>query len=157
RRRLLRDALDDWQRDKETASKATQTMDEFYSRAFSLVTSPIAKKAFNLKEEPAKLRDEYGHHYFGQSCLLARRLVENGVRFVTINYGGWDTHENNFNALKNGLLPPLDAGYSALLKDLSQRGMLDTTLVIWMGEFGRTPKVNPSAGRDHWSGAMSVC
>lgn len=157
RRRLLRDALDDWQRDKETASKATKTMDEFYSRAFSLVTSPVAKKAFNLKEEPDKLRDEYGRHYFGQSCMLARRLVEAGVRCVSIQFGGWDTHENNFNALKGWLLPPLDQGYAALLKDLQGRGMLDSTLVVCMGEFGRTPRINASAGRDHWSSSMTVC
>ncbi|HLV80224.1 MAG TPA: DUF1501 domain-containing protein, partial [Chthonomonadaceae bacterium] len=115
------------------------------------------KKAFRLKDEPDKLRDEYGRNTFGQSCLLARRLVEAGVRCVTINYGGWDTHQDNFNALKNGLLPPLDAGYSALLKDLSQRGLLESTLVVWMGEFGRTPRVNASAGRDHWPGILSVC
>jgi Protein of unknown function (DUF1501) len=157
RRRLLRASLDDWQRKKETASKATQTMDEFYSRAYDLVTSPTAKKAFNLAEEPAKLREEYGKHYFGQSCLLARRLVEAGVRCVSINFNGWDTHQDNFNALKNGLLPPMDMGYAALINDLKQRGMLDTTLVVWMGEFGRTPRVNSSAGRDHWPGAITVC
>ena len=88
RRHLLRDSLDTWQRDKETASKSAQTMDEFYQRAYSLVTSPVAKKAFNLKDEPDKLRDEYGRHSFGQSCLLARRLVEAGVRCVSINYNG---------------------------------------------------------------------
>lgn len=157
RRHLLRDALDKWQRDKETASKSAQTMDEFYQRAYSLITSPMAKKAFNLKEEPDKIRDEYGHHYFGQSCLLARRLVEAGVRCVSINYNGWDTHTDNFNALKNGLLPPLDSGYAALLNDLKRRGLLNTTLVVWMGEFGRTPRINSSAGRDHWPGAISVC
>jgi uncharacterized protein (DUF1501 family) len=154
---MLRGALDDWQRDKETASKATETMDAFYTRAYDLVTSPIAKKAFNLKEEPDKLRDEYGRTTFGQSCLLARRLVESGIRCVSINFNGWDTHTDNFNSLKNGLLPPLDGGYSALLNDLKQRGMLDSTLVVWMGEFGRTPRVNSSAGRDHWPGAISVC
>jgi hypothetical protein len=157
RRRLLRDALDDWQRDKETASKAALTMDEFYQRAYGLVTSPVAKKAFSLKEEPDKLRDKYGRNTFGQSCLLARRLVEAGVRCVAINYGGWDTHTDNFNALKNGLLPPLDTGYAALLEDLHGRGMLDTTMVVWMGEFGRTPRINSAAGRDHWPGAISVC
>lgn len=157
RRRMLRGSLDDWQRDKETASKQTQTMDAFYARAYDLVTSPVAKKAFNLKEEPDKLRDSYGRHYFGQSCLLARRLVESGIRTVSINFNGWDTHQDNFNALKNGLLPQLDSGYSALLADLKDRGMLDTTLVVWMGEFGRTPRVNSSAGRDHWPGAISVC
>lgn len=157
RRHMLRDALDNWQKNKETASKGAQTMDEFYERAYNLVTSPIAKKAFDLKEEPAKLRDEYGHNNFGQSCLLARRLVEAGVRCVSINYNGWDTHTDNFNALEKNLLPPLDGGYSALLNDLKQRGLLDTTLVVWMGEFGRTPRINSSAGRDHWPGAISVC
>ncbi len=157
RRHLLRDSLDRWQHDKETASKSSQTMDEFYQRAYSLVTSPVAKKAFNLKEETDKVRDEYGRHNFGQSCLLARRLVEAGVRCVSINFNGWDTHTDNFNALKGGLLPPLDTGYAALLSDLKQRGLLDTTLVVWMGEFGRTPKINGAAGRDHWPGAISVC
>ena len=157
RRRMLRGALDDWQRDKETASKAAETMDAFYDRAFDLVTSPIAKKAFDLKDEPDKLRDEYGRTSFGQSCLLARRLVESGIRCVSINFNGWDTHTDNFNSLQKNLLPPLDGGYAALLNDLKQRGMLDTTLVVWMGEFGRTPRVNSSAGRDHWSGAISVC
>jgi len=157
RRHLLRDTLDQWQRNKETSTKSAQTMDEFYQRAYSLVTSPSAKKAFNLKEEPDKLRDEYGRHSFGQSCLLARRLVEAGVRCVSINYNGWDTHTDNFNALQKSLLPPLDNGYAALLADLKQRGMLDTTLVVWMGEFGRTPRINSSAGRDHWPGAISVC
>jgi len=156
RRKGFRDTLDQWQKDKETANKNVQTMDTFYERAFNLVTSPDAKKAFNLKEESDKVRDHYGRNHFGQSCLLARRMVEAGVRFVTVNFGGWDTHENNFNALKGHLLPPVDQGYSALLEDLQQRGMLDSTLVVWMGEFGRTPKVNPSAGRDHWSGAISV-
>lgn len=157
RRHLLRDSLDRWQREKETASKSAQTMDEFYNRAYSLITSPIAKKAFNLADEPAKLRDEYGRTNFGQSCLLARRLVESGVRCVSINYNGWDTHTDNFNALQKSLLPPLDAGYAALLNDLKQRGLLDTTLVVWMGEFGRTPRINSAAGRDHWPGAISVC
>lgn len=157
RRRQLHEALGNWQRSKETDSKAIQTMDEFYARAYNLVTSPVAKKAFNLSEEPDKLRDAYGRNAFGQSCLLARRLVESGVRCVTVNYGGWDTHQDNFNALKNSLLPPLDSGYSALLSDLKQRGLLDTTLVVWMGEFGRTPRVNSAAGRDHWPGAISVC
>ena len=157
RRRRLREALDNWQRQKETASKATQTMDEFYTRAYELVTSPVAKRAFNLKEEPDKLRDEYGRHYFGQSCLLARRLVEAGVRCVTIQYGGWDTHENHFNAVKNHLHPNLDSGYATLLRDLHDRGLLDTTLVVWMGEFGRTPRVNGAAGRDHWPNAFCVC
>ncbi len=157
RRRALRGALDDWQRNKETSSKSMQAHDEFYQRAYGLVTSPVAKKAFNIKEEADKVRDAYGRTNFGQACLLARRMVEAGVRCVSINYNGWDTHQDNFTSLKNGLLPPLDQGYSALLADLHDRGMLDTTLVVWMGEFGRTPRINSSAGRDHWSGAISVC
>lgn len=157
RRRAMLAALDTFQRNVETAAESLRTMDQFYERAYSLMTSPLAKKAFNLAEEPETLRDEYGRHTFGQSCLLARRLVEAGVQFVTINSGGWDTHENNFTALEKTRLPQLDQGYAALLKDLHQRGMLDRTLVVWMGEFGRTPKVNASAGRDHWPYAMCVC
>ena len=156
RRHVLREAIDNWQRGKEKSS-SLKTVDEFYARAFSLITSPNAKQAFNLKDEAPKVREEYGRTHFGQSCLLARRLVEAGVRCVTINYGGWDTHTDNFNALKKGLLPPMDKGYAALLNDLNRRGMLDTTLVVWMGEFGRTPRVNSAAGRDHWPGAISVC
>ncbi len=157
RRRTMLAALDQFQRNVETEPKVIRTMDQFYERAYNLVTSPVAKKAFNLNAEPDKVRDDYGRHTFGQSCLLARRLVEAGVQFVTINQTGWDTHENNFASLKKNRLPELDQGYAALLRDLHGRGMLDHTLVVWMGEFGRTPKVNASAGRDHWSQAMSVC
>jgi hypothetical protein len=157
RRRAMLAALDTFQRQVETEPRAIQAMDQFYERAYNLVTSPLAKKAFNLAAEPDKLRDQYGRHTFGQSCLLARRLVEAGVQFVTINQGGWDTHEQNFSSLKKSRLPELDQGYAALLADLHARGMLDRTLVIWMGEFGRTPKVNSAAGRDHWPNAMSVC
>jgi hypothetical protein len=157
RRRDILTALDTFQRETEARQKIVQTMDEFYQQAYSLITSPIAKKAFDLKQEPDKVRDLYGRNHFGQSCLLSRRLIEAGVRFVTINYGGWDTHENHFNAMKNHLGPTLDQGYAALLQDLHARGMLETTLVVWMGEFGRTPKVNSSAGRDHWPNAMCVC
>jgi hypothetical protein len=157
RRRAMLSALDTFQREVETAARAVQTMDQFYARAYDLVTSPLAQKAFDLSQEPDRLRDEYGRNTFGQSCLLARRLVEAGVSFVTINRGGWDTHEQNFSSLKKHRLPELDQGYAALLKDLHDRGMLDSTLVVWMGEFGRTPKVNASAGRDHWPNAMCVC
>jgi hypothetical protein len=157
RRKSILDSFDTFERNTENRQKVVHTMDDFYAQAYSLITSPVAKKAFDLKQEPAKVRDNYGRHYFGQSCLLARRLVEAGVRFITVNYGGWDTHENNFKSLKDHLLPNLDSGYAALVEDLKQRGMLDTTLVLWMGEFGRTPKVNSSAGRDHWSQGMCVC
>jgi hypothetical protein len=156
RRRSILEQLDNFQRDVETRGRVVQAKDAFTEQAYSLITSPVAKKAFDLKQEPEKVREMYGKHYFGQSCLLARRLVEAGVRFVTINFGGWDTHENNFGSLKNHLLPRVDDGYAALLQDLKDRGMLDTTLVVWMGEFGRTPKVNSSAGRDHWSQSMVV-
>jgi hypothetical protein len=157
RRRGMLNALDSFQRQVETRPAAVKTMDAFYERAYNLVTSPVAKKAFDLAQEPDKLRDAYGRNTFGQSCLLARRLVEAGVRFVTINRGGWDTHTDNFKSLRENRLPELDRGYATLLEDLAQRGMLGTTLVLWMGEFGRTPKVNASAGRDHWSTAMAVC
>jgi hypothetical protein len=156
RRRSVLAAIDDYQRRTETAARAIRTMDEYYARAYDLVTSPVAKKAFNLKEEPDSLREDYGKTSFGQGCLLARRLIQAGVRFVTLNLGGWDTHTDNFKSLKGSRLPLLDRGYAALLKDLHARGLLDTTLVICMGEFGRTPKVNSAAGRDHWGQAMFV-
>lgn len=126
-------------------------MNSFYERAYDLMSSPAAKKAFDLNEEPDAVRETYGRSSFGQGCLLARRLVEGGVRFVTISRGGWDLHRDNFTTLKKTLLPEVDQAYSGLLQDLHQRGLLDTTLVVLMGEFGRTPKVNKDAGRDHWS------
>jgi uncharacterized protein (DUF1501 family) len=123
--------------------------------AFDLLLSPKAKTAFDLSREPLKLRERYGNDLFGSSVLLARRLVEAGVTFVTIHTeakpnGHWDTHENNFNMLKGVLLPFLDRALSALLDDLSDRGLLDETLVVVTGDMGRTPKVNAKAGRDHW-------
>lgn len=156
RRREVLDAVDQFQRKAELAQRPVTAMDRFYEQAFSLVTSPAAKKAFDLKEEPDALRDNYGRNSFGQGCLLARRLVEAGTRFVHIQKNGWDTHTSNFQSLRDARLPELDKGYAALLADLKDRGLLDSTLVICMGEFGRTPKVNSSAGRDHWSQAMFV-
>ena len=120
------------------------------------MTSRRAKDAFNLQAEPEKLRAEYGTHTLGQSCLLARRLVEAGVRYTMITHNNWDTHENNFGDLKDNLLPQLDQGLTALLRDLSDRGRLETTLVIVTGEFGRTPKINNLAGRDHWGNCFTV-
>jgi hypothetical protein len=149
-RREMLTILDRWQRDTDTRLASLQSVDTYYQKAYSLVTSPMAKRAFNLDEEPAQLRDSYGRTMYGQSCLLARRLVEAGVRYVTVGMPGWDTHVDNFNDLKDKLLPVLDTTYSALLQDLADRGMLDSTLVICMGEFGRTPKINAEAGRDHW-------
>ena len=157
RRRLERrygmlQEIDRYQREMET-TQPVQARDAFYERAHALITSPAAKSAFDLNQESDRLRDQYGRNSLGQSCLLARRLIESGVHFVTITDGGWDTHVNNFRSLKDRLLPRLDRGYSALLQDLHTRGMLDNTLVVWFGDFGRTPKVNPSAGRDHWATA----
>jgi len=131
-------------------------LDEFYERAYDLVSSGSAKKAFSLAAEPDAVKEAYGSSSLGQGCLLARRLVEAGTRFVTVSFGGWDTHGNNFKNLKEKQLPPVDAALSALLADLQDRGMLDDTLVLWMGEFGRTPKINKNAGRDHYPKAQSV-
>jgi hypothetical protein len=139
------------------ASTAVRARDAFYERAHGLITSPRAKRAFDLSLEPDRTRDRYGRTAFGQSCLLARRLIEAGTHFVTVTDGGWDTHQNNFRSLKERKLPVLDQGYSALLADLDQRGLLDGTLVVWFGDFGRTPKINPSAGRDHWATAGVAC
>jgi len=128
-------------------------IDGAYEKAVGLMTSPAARKAFDIAEEPASLRDLYGRTPLGQGCLLARRLVEAGTRFVTVSMPGnsWDTHRDNFNSLKDKLVPPFDRAFSALLSDLDQRGMLESTLVVATGEFGRTPKVNSNAGRDHWA------
>jgi hypothetical protein len=157
RRQGMLAAVEHYQRSVDAqASGSVQARDAFYEKAFSLITSPVAKRAFELAQEPDRLRDDYGRNSFGQSCLLARRLLEAGVHFVTVTDGGWDTHQNNFKSLKDRLLPRIDQGYAALLKDLSARGMLENTLVVWMGDFGRTPKVNSSAGRDHWATASVV-
>ena len=117
------------------------------------MTAPHAKKAFDIQSEDPRLRDRYGRNSLGQGCLLARRLIEGGVRFVTVTDGGWDTHQNNFTALKSRLLPRLDGAVSSLLQDLGDRGLINSTLVVVLSDFGRTPKVNTSAGRDHWSTA----
>ncbi|MFO0850987.1 MAG: DUF1501 domain-containing protein [Gemmataceae bacterium] len=145
--------LEAYQTAVENAAVPVQARDAFYEKAHGILTSPAAKKAFDIAAEPDKLRDKYGRHGLGQSCLLARRLVESGVQFVTVTDGGWDTHQDNFKALKNTRLPRLDSALSALVADLADRGLLDETLVVWFGDFGRTPKVNPTAGRDHWSTA----
>jgi hypothetical protein len=136
-----------------------RNMDGFTRRALELISSPACRQAFDLAEETQPLRDAYGPTPFGQNCLLARRLVEAGVPLVTVYSAGnrdWDTHGNNFQTLKNTLLPPLDRGLAALLEDLRQRGLLDETLVVWMGDMGRTPRINNDAGRDHWSFCYSV-
>jgi hypothetical protein len=162
RRGLLR--MIDAQGDLMGWSGTAQGIDAFYDRALTMLASPKVKKAFDLGAEDPKLRDAYGRTTYGQSCLLARRLVEAGVRFVTVYYsasiggkgsGGWDTHADNFKQLKDRLLPNTDQAVPTLIEDLAARGLLDETLIVWMGEFGRSPKVaftkqfGPD-GRDHW-------
>jgi hypothetical protein len=137
--------------------------DVYTEKAFRLLHSPAVRRAFDLGSEDPRVRDRYGRNKLGQSVVLARRLVEAGVRFVTVHDGqhngqeaNWDAHENVFGRLKNNLLPPADQAVATLIDDLSSRGMLEETLVIVMGEFGRTPKINPNAGRDHWPNCYSV-
>ncbi|MCZ6680402.1 MAG: DUF1501 domain-containing protein [Candidatus Poribacteria bacterium] len=155
RRRSLRQTVDAAFKKYETASDQAQATDEFYTAAYDLISSSEARAAFDLKQEPNKIRDAYRRDGFGQSCLLARRLVEAGVRFVTVNIGGWDNHNNIFSALR-GRLGSFDQTVAALINDLADQGLLESTLVIAMGEFGRTPTVNRDAGRDHHSRVFSL-
>jgi hypothetical protein len=138
--------------DATQTTKELQEIDSFQGRAYDMIQSE-ANKAFNMAEEKPEVRERYGRNRMGQSFLLARRLVEAGVPFITVNWGGWDTHRDNFGRMKD-LLPPLDQAFSALLEDLHQRGLLETTIVTWFGEFGRTPKVDPKppwdGGRHHY-------
>lgn len=156
-RRTLLEAVDSLAKEMED-NKSFDAMDSFQERSYGLLLGD-AKKAFDMSEETDELREKYGRNRFGQSCLLARRLVERGVPFVTVNSGGWDTHRDNFGAMKR-LLPPLDQGFAALLEDLAQRGLLASTIVTWFGEFGRTPKIAPEppwdGGRHHW-GSVVPC
>ena len=131
-------------------------MSTYYAKAYDLMTSPEARQAFHIQSEPEKLREEYGQTQIGQCLLLGRRLVEAGCRFVGIDAPGWDVHFNCFPALQGDLIPPADRAFAALVTDLEQRGMLDSTLVVMMGEMGRTPRINAQAGRDHWSMAQSI-
>ena len=163
RRRQFVDALNEFSRAKDAG--ATTVSDPELERAYNLITSPEAKAAFTLSEEPQEVHQRYGPggvNGIGQSCLLARRLVERGVPFVTVNHTGWDTHNDIFQLKeryptnRNAHLPSLDRALSALIQDLSERSMLDETLVVVMGEFGRTPKINSQGGRDHWPNVFSV-
>jgi len=156
-RRALLAQVDRFQRGAErSANKGAKAVSTFRDKAFQLMTSPEAKRAFNIHAESDTLRDEYGRSSLGQSCLMARRLVEAGVRCVTVDHVDWDTHDNNFVTLKRDLLPHLDAAMSTLFRDLSDRGLLEKTLVIVTGEFGRTPRINKNAGRDHWGPGFTV-
>lgn len=168
RRREFVRRLEQFQRQVEASQPALVDVareDPEFEQAYQLATSVDAKRAFDLKDEPQAVRQRYGSRTVGQSCLLARRLVERGVPFVTVNHVGWDTHQNAYTTLKEGftgaevpvgLIPSLDLALSALLEDLEQRGLLEQTLVVVMGEFGRTPKINTAAGRDHWPRVFSV-
>jgi hypothetical protein len=156
RRKDLLNSIDTVRRDIDTKGDLFG-LDTFYRDGLEMVTDPKAQRAFDVAKEPIKLRDTYGRNDLGQCCLLARRLVEAGVTFVTVQAGGgWDTHGDNFKQLKANLLPKYDLALTALVNDLYDRGLQDDVLVMAMGEFGRTPKINSGAGRDHWPGAMSV-
>ena len=143
------------------AAGQAEELERLQARACDLLTSSAAQRAFRLDQEPAQVRDAYGRNIYGQSLLLARRLVEAGTRLACISWAPdanatWDTHGSNFAKLKNELLPPFDLGFSALLTDLTDRGLLERTLVVVMGEIGRTPKINGGAGRDHWEFCYTV-
>ena len=153
RRRML-DAVNDHFRQKEK-SDSLDALDTFYQRAYSLISSAKAQEAFDLSKEPDAIKDEYGRNQAGMRMLLARRLVESGVRFVTLTYGGWDHHDNISQNMKNQA-PALDQGFASLIRDLDRRGMLATTLVCVGTEFGRTPKINATSGRDHWPKVYSI-
>jgi hypothetical protein len=138
------------------AGRVTASWDAMQTRALDALASAEARGAFQIEREDPKVRDRYGRHIHGQCLLMARRLIEAGVHLVTVNWHDdhqnfWDTHGDNFNQLKNRLMPPADQGFAALLDDLADRGLLDETLVVWAGEFGRTPRINPANnGREHW-------
>lgn len=151
RRRDVLKAVDGLMRPTSLQPKMFNALDEHYSAALDMITAPKTQAAFQIDKEDPKLRDSYGRQQFGQSLLMARRLLESGVRFVTVTDGGWDTHANNFPSLRNHLMPRVDQGIPQLLLDLEQRGMLDSTLVVWLTDFGRTPKINSASGRDHWA------
>jgi hypothetical protein len=153
-RRSMLDAVNDHFAAKEKADNLV-AMDTFYRRAYSLISSQKAREAFNINAEPNPLRDEYGRNAAGQRFLLARRLVAAGVRFVSLTYGGWDLHSG----IKGGMaaqLPAFDQAFAALIRDLDRTGLLGSTLVMVSSEFGRTPKINATAGRDHWPKVFSV-
>lgn len=152
--------------DRVDRSEALARFDHRSQQAFDLLRAGKARRAFDLDGEPPALRDRYGRNRWGQSVLLARRLVEAGVSLVQVNWTrmpgdtddspAWDTHNKNAQRLKNNLMPPMDLAYSALLEDLQTRGLLEETLIVWMGEFGRSPKINRGGGRDHWGSVFSV-
>ncbi len=166
-RRTLMAALDRLER-RANALQASRAIDDYRAQAFAMLTAPAARKSFDLSTEPETVLDRYGRTRFGQSCLLARRLVEQGVPFVQVNWsdhveaeedagdGGWDHHYRNFQIMQDRQAPWLDQGLSAFLSDLRERGLLESTLVLAFGEFGRSPKINDKAGREHWEKCYSA-
>jgi len=154
RRQILKEFNDAW-RAVDTEARLN-SFDPAVEQAYNMIFSAQVREAFDIAREPDSVRDTYGRTPVGQGLLLARRLVEHGVKAVSLWMGGWDTHANNFTSLKDKLMPPLDRGFAALIGDLAQRGLLESTLVAQVGEFGRTPKVNKNAGRDHWPKAFSA-
>ncbi|MBI3862400.1 MAG: DUF1501 domain-containing protein [Planctomycetia bacterium] len=152
---LRRKMLAGLERERQRSGRAA-AMSTYYGKAYELISSPEARRAFRIQDEDAKLRESYGMTQVGQCALLARRLVESGCPFVGIDAPGWDVHFNCFPSLKDDLIPPADRAFAALVNDLEARGLLENTLVIMMGEMGRTPRVNAQAGRDHWSMAQSI-
>ncbi|MEC9093788.1 MAG: DUF1501 domain-containing protein, partial [Planctomycetota bacterium] len=155
-RKEIRKSVDKMIRIRDEASgDPTLAFDEFYDQGFKLISSPEAQAAFDIEREEESVRNRFGRNAFGQRALLARRLVQAGVPFITLYEGGWDHHVDIFPAL-NKRLPAFESSIAALIADLEEQGMLDRTLVVVLGEFGRTPKINDRKGRDHWSNAMSV-
>jgi hypothetical protein len=159
------DSLDDRTRLRDVFDRRFKALDEadvpasldrFQQRALDMLRSDQTRKAFDLSQEKDTLRDGYGRTAFGQSVLAARRLIEAGARFVTVDLGGWDTHAGNFRTLQNQLLPQLDRALASLVSDLDAHGLLETTVIYCAGEFGRTPRINGTAGRDHWARSMAV-
>jgi len=153
-RRNVLDAVNDYFRSREQAD-SLDAMDSFYQRAYGLLESPDARAAFDINAEPEEIRKEYGMNQAGQRMLMARRLVGAGVRFVTLTYGGWDMHNRITRGMKRRM-PAFDQAFAALINDLERQGMLERTLVMVSSEFGRTPKINGNAGRDHWPKVFSV-
>ena len=154
RRRTALEAVNEYFAKKDKSDNIG-AMNTFYERAYNLISSPQAREAFNIDAEPAAVRDAYGRNVAGQRLLMARRLVAAGVRFVSLTYGGWDMH-SQITAGMRGQLPALDQGLSTLITDLDSQGLLKSTLIMVSSEFGRTPKINPTAGRDHWPKVFSV-
>ena len=157
RRQAALREINRFERGVQDVATQVKSLDTFYEKAYGMMTSKAAKEAFDIQREPAKLREDYGMTSIGQCSLLARRLVESGCRFVSIENGHWDTHRKNTYSLRELLCPAFDQAIPTLLKDLEQRGMLDNTLVVIATEFGRTPRINQLIGRDHWPNAFSIC